>query len=125
MELFIPSLFILLLGAVIVIAIIPRITPFFIFIIIVIFFVISVYAHYKMFKYEYSINLWRDIMAKSVPIFLGIAISIGILVATLNLFTNIKITAPVFSIMEPKTETIVKGYSNIPIEKIIELEKQL
>jgi len=125
MELFIPSLLILLIGAVIVIGIIPRITPFFIFVLVVIFFGISVYAHYKMFKYEYRVNLWRDLMGSSIRIVLGVALAIGILVATLNLFTNIKISVPVFSILEPKAETILKGYSNVPIEKIIELEKQL
>jgi branched-subunit amino acid permease len=79
-----------------------------------------------MFKYEYSVNLWRDLMASSVNIVLGVVLAIGILVATLNLFTNIKISVPVLSLVEPtKAESIVKGYSNIPIEKIIELEKQL
>ena len=126
MELFIPSLLILLISSAVVIGVIPRITPFFIFILVVIFFGISVYAHYKMFKYEYSINLWRDLMASSVNIVLGVVLAIGILVATLNLFTNIKISVPVLSLVEPtKAESIVKGYSNIPIEKIIELEKQL
>ena len=122
MELFLPSLLVLLFSAIIVIGVIPRITPFFIFVVVVIFFSISVYAHYMMFKHEYAINPWRDTLAKSAPIVFGVIITIGIIVSTLNIFTNIKITAPVF---QSKPESIIKGYSNIPIEKIIELEKQL
>ena len=78
-----------------------------------------------MFKHEYMVSPWRDSVAKSSTIVFGIVIAIGLLVATLNLFTNIKITAPVLSVFQSKPEAIVKGYSNIPIEKIIELEKQL
>ena len=125
MELFVPSLIILLLGAVIVLGVIPRITPFFVFILIVIFFSISVYAHYMMFKHEYATTVWKDTLSNYLPIVIGTVIAIGIIVASLNLFTNIKISAPVFSVLQPKPEAIVKGYSNIPIEKIIELEKQL
>lgn len=125
MELFLPSLIVLLLGAVMVLTIIPRITPFYIFVLTVIFFGISVYAHFMMFSYEYKSSAWRDVAANSVPAIVGAAIAIGILVASLNLFTNIKITPPSFSVFQSKPEAIVKGYSNIPIEKIIELEKQL
>jgi hypothetical protein len=125
MELFLPSLLVLLFSAVIVLTVIPRVTPFFIFVITVIFFIIAVYSHYMMFKHEYVINTWRDTFAKSVPAVIGSAIAIGILISTLNIFTNIKITPPSFSVFQTKPQAIVKGYSNIPIEKIIELEKQL
>jgi hypothetical protein len=125
MELFLPSLFILVLSAAIVFGVIPRITPFFIFVIIVIFLCISLYAHYMMFKYEYTINPWRDTLAKSIPAVFGFIITVGLLVATLNLFTNIKIPFTLPTIFQSKPESIIKGYSNIPIEKIIELEKQL
>lgn len=125
MELFLPSLLVLLLGAIMVLAIIPRITPFYIFILTVVFFIISVYAHYMMFRHEYTVNLWKDTLGKSVPAVLGTLIAIGILVSFLNLFTNIKITPPSFSVFQSSPQSIVKGYSNVPIEKIIELEKQL
>jgi hypothetical protein len=78
-----------------------------------------------MFSYEYTSSLWRDTLANFIPAIIGFAITIGILVASLNIFTNIKITPPSFSIFQSKPEAILKGYSNIPIEKIIELEKQL
>jgi len=125
MELFLPSLIVLLLGAVIVLTVIPRITPFYIFVITVIFFSISVYSHYMMFSYEYKSSPWRDTAAKSVPAIIGTAIALGFFITLLNIFTGIKITPPSFSVFETKPESIVKGYSNIPIEKIIELEKQL
>lgn len=125
MELFIPSLLVLSLGAIIVLAVIPRITPFFIFVLTVIFFIISVYAHYMMFKHEYATTVWRDTLGQSIPAVLGTLISIGLLVSFLNIFTNIKITPPSFSVFQTTPQSIVKGYSNVPIEKIIELEKQL
>lgn len=125
MELFVPSLFTLLLGAVLVLTVIPRITPFFIFIIVVIFFSLSVYSHYLLFKSDYETLVWRDYLANSIPIVFGVIIAIGIVVSTLNLFTNVKITMPVISFSNTKPQAQLKGYSNIPIEKIIELEKQL
>ena len=125
MELFLPSLLILVFSAAIVFGVIPRITPFFIFVIVVIFLGISVYAHYMMFKYEYTINPWRDTLAKSVPAVIGFIITVGLLIATLNIFTTVKINLPALSGFQSKPESLIKGYSNIPIEKIIELEKQL
>lgn len=125
MELFLPSLLILVFSAAIVFGVIPRITPFFIFVIVVIFLGISVYAHYMMFKYEYTINPWRDTLAKSVPAVIGFIITVGLLIATLNIFTTVKINLPALTRFQSKPESLIKGYSNIPIEKIIELEKQL
>jgi len=125
MELFLPSLFVLLLSAVLVLAFIPRISPLYIFIITLFFFCIAVYAHYEMFKHEYIESPWRDTLYNSLPAVIGVAITIGVIVTLLNLFTNIKITAPKFSFFQSEPEEILKGYSNIPIEKIIELEKQL
>jgi len=128
MELFLPTLFVLLMSGVFVFGIVPKITPSIIFILTIIFFCIAVYAHYMMFKHEYLISPWRDYMKNSVPIIFGFIIAIGILIATLNMFTNIKITVPKFMVVQPKEQAFISDkpkYSNIPIEKIIELEKQL
>jgi hypothetical protein len=81
-----------------------------------------------MFKHEYVISLWRDSLQNSIPLLFGVIITIGILIATLNMFTNIKITVPKFTVVQPKEQAFITDkpkYSNIPIEKIIELEKQL
>jgi len=128
MELFLPSLFVLLMSGVFVFAIVPKITPKIIFILTVIFFCIAVYAHYMMFKHEYLISPWRDNLKNYIPIIFGVIITVGILIATLNIFTNIKITLPKITVFEPKEQAFISDkpkYSNIPIEKIIELEKQL
>jgi len=128
MELFLPSLFVLLISGLFVFGIVPKISPTIIFIITVIFFCIAVYAHYMMFKHEYLISPWRDSMQNYIPVIFGIIIIIGILIASLNMFTNIKIILPKFTVVEPKEQAFISDkpkYSNIPIEKIIELEKQL
>jgi len=128
MELFLPTLFVLLMSGVFVFAIVPKITPTTIFILTIIFFSIAAYAHYMMFKHEYFISLWRDSLQNSMPLLFGVIITIGILIATLNMFTNIKITVPKFTVVQPKEQAFITDkpkYSNIPIEKIIELEKQL
>lgn len=78
-----------------------------------------------MFKHEYATTVWRDTLGQSIPAVLGTVIALGLLVSFLNIFTNIKITPPSFSVFQTTPQSIVKGYSNIPIEKIIELEKQL
>jgi hypothetical protein len=128
MELFLPTLGVLLLSGVFVFGIVPKISPTIIFILTVIFFAIAVYAHYMMFKQEYTLSLWRDSLQNSVPLVFGIIIGVGILIATLNMFTNIKITMPTFSVFKPKEQAFISNkpkYSDIPIEKIMELEKQL
>ena len=128
MELFLPTLFVLLLSGIFVFGVVPKMSPSIIFVITVIFFCIASYAHYMMFKHEYLISPWRDSLKNSVPILFAVIITIGILIATLNIFTNIKITVPKFTVFEPKEQAFITNkpkYSNIPIEKIIELEKQL
>jgi membrane-associated HD superfamily phosphohydrolase len=125
MELFLPSLFILLLSAVLVLGVVPRISPLIIFIITLTFLVVAGWAHYQMFHYEYQTMAWRDYLTNSAPIVIGVILTVGILIAFLNIFTNVKITMPKISFFESEPESIIKGYSNIPIEKIIELEKQL
>ena len=128
MELFLPTLFVLLMSGVFVFAIVPKMLPKIIFLLTIIFFSIAVYSHYMMFKHEYAISTWRDNLKTYIPALFGIIITIGILVATLNLFTNIKITVPKFTVFQPKVQAFITDkpkYSDIPIEKIIELEKQL
>ena len=128
MELFLPTLAVLLLSGVFVFGIVPKISPTIIFILTVIFFCIAVYAHYMMFKQEYTLSLWRDSLQNSIPLVFGIIIGVGILIATLNMFTNIKITMPTFTVFQPKEQAFISNkpkYSDIPIEKIMELEKQL
>jgi hypothetical protein len=128
MELFLPTLLVLILSGLFVFGIVPKISPTIIFILTVIFFVIAVYAHYMMFKQEYTRSLWRDSLQNQIPIVFGLLIGVGILIATLNMFTNIKITMPTFTVFEPKEQAFISSkakYANIPIEKIMNLEKQL
>ena len=144
MELFVPSLVMLLLAGFIVLFIIPRISPFIIFVLCTIFFILAIYGHSLLFYNEYKYSLWKDSLQNSVPTILTIVIAIGLIISILNLFTNIKINIPIPSLsiesiqpiqgvqpIQPiqgtnqKKFSTVDGYKNIPIEKIKELEKQL
>lgn len=54
MELFIPSLLILVLAAGIVFVIMPKLSPYVLGIVALILLVVGVYQHYTMFPYEYQ-----------------------------------------------------------------------
>ena len=63
MELFLPSLFILSLTAFVVFFILPRFSPYIVFILCSIFLVFASYAHFKVYSNEYknlAIRLAKD-----------------------------------------------------------------
>ena len=136
MELFLPSLMIMFIAIILVFTVIPRFSPFIIFIICCIFLIISLYSHYKLFSKEYRNILYVDSLKDSTPITIqytssssisiifAFIIFIGVAIATLNLFKNISFFKISFN-LPTKTKSAETGYKNIPVEKIIELERQL
>jgi len=130
MEFLVPSLFILLLAAIVVFFIIPRVSSFMIFITSVAFLTLAVYCHYMMFKQEYATSAWRDSIQVYAPTILIILVVTGVLVSFSNLFTNIKfkIGIPKLELFKPKNIkriSNIEGYSEIPLSRIRELERQL
>lgn len=129
MELFLPSFFVILLTAVIVFGILPRLSPFLIFILCSIFLFISVSVHYSMFSSEYKNMISTDFLVNNSTIIMGVVVAIGILLAVSNLFIGTKFSLPTMSYGTPrindKVITTKKNYSNIPLEKLLEAEKQL
>ena len=65
MELFVPSMLLLLLSAIVLFAIIPQIAPVLLFVISILIFVIAGYQHYNLFTDEYTMSTWQNIAAKS------------------------------------------------------------
>ena len=128
MDFLIPSLFILLFAGSIVKFLVPRVSLFTIFVISVVVLLLTLYSHYKTFSYEYTSNSWRDSIKVYAPTILIVVIVIGTIVSFANLFTGIKFRMPRFNFINDKdTKRIsnVKGYSEIPLSKFREIERQL
>ena len=128
MDFLVPSLFILLLAGFMVKFLIPRVSLFTIFVITVVLLLFTLYSHYKMFGYQYTSNSWRDSIKVYAPTILIVVIVIGTIVSFANLFTGVKFRIPNFDFLNNKdTKRIsnVKGYSEIPLSKFREIERQL
>lgn len=126
MELFLPSFFVLILSGVLVFFIIPRFSPFIIFILCIIFLIISVRTHWMMFSTEYNAMLTSSLVKNAGPGILIAVITIGMIIGFLNLFAGFKINVvPSFPSSNLKVITNKKNYASIPIEKLMEAEKQL
>lgn len=61
MELFIPSLIVLILGALVLFFVLPKMSPYILGGMAVIMFVLGVWQHYRMFPYEYTASMVGDI----------------------------------------------------------------
>ena len=80
MELFIPSLLILVLAAVVVFIMMPKMSPYVLGVMALIFLVVGVYQHYSMFPYEYSVaNSLEALKDYSGFILIGVTI-VGLLI---------------------------------------------
>jgi hypothetical protein len=82
-----------------------------------------------MFSSEYKNMISTDFIVNNSTIILGVVIAIGLLLAISNLFIGTKFSLPLMSFGTPrindKVITTKKNYSNIPLEKLLEAEKQL
>ena len=62
MEIFLPSFLILLLAAVVVFTVVPRLGPLVITVLSILLLVFGVYHHWDLFKSEYRLSTWQDSM---------------------------------------------------------------
>ena len=86
MELFIPSLLILVLAAGIVFAIMPKLSPYVLGIVALILLVVGVYQHYTMFPYEYQTSMVSAMLQQYSGFILIGAMIFGLLVLMLWVF---------------------------------------
>jgi hypothetical protein len=70
MEIFLPSLLIVILGLGVVVGIFPRLTPFFLVIIALVLLVLAAYNHYTLFGADYRIQTWLSWGSSFAPIIL-------------------------------------------------------
>ncbi len=67
MELFIPSLFAILLAAVVIMYVLPRFSPVVLGVLALIFLVVAAWHHYKFFASEYQISTWQLPLVQYAP----------------------------------------------------------
>jgi len=128
MELFLPNLLIVALAGILIFIFIPRFSSNILFLLCFIFFGFAVYSHYLMFNNTYQRAHMLETVKSYGSTVLIIVVVLAIFIATSNLFTNIKFKLPKWVQMEPSDQKVfsnVRGYSNIPIERLAELERQL
>jgi hypothetical protein len=86
MEWFIPSIVVVLLGAVVFFLVLPRLAPYILGVLALLFFVIGAWQHYNMFPYEYSSSVLRGILSDYTPFIMLIAVIFGGMVALMTAF---------------------------------------
>ena len=80
MELFIPSLVVIVLGAIVVFFILPKAAPYTLGFMAVLFFGVGLYQHYSTFPYEYSGGNFRDTMKDYAPFLMLLATILGLVI---------------------------------------------
>jgi hypothetical protein len=122
MELFLPSLVLIIIAAFFVFLVIPRVSPTIIFLLCIFFLFTMVQAHYSMFKDEYKLNSWRDqLQVLAQPIIISIIV-IGVIFASSQFLFGFNLTN---LLDKAKNMFAPPKYSNISPSKLDELEKQL
>jgi len=86
MEWFIPSAIVLLLGAIVFFLILPRLAPYVIGVLALLFFIIGAWQHYSMFPYEYSGSVLQGVLSDYTPFIMLIAIIFGGMTALMMAF---------------------------------------
>ena len=88
MELFIPSLVALLLGAVVFFALLPQMSPYALGLSAIVLCVVGIYYHYTKFPYEYSSSQFKFLLQDIAPFAMLGASIIGLLVVIMLFFGN-------------------------------------
>lgn len=77
MELFVPSLLVLVLAAVVCFVFLPKMTPYILGFLALAMFIVGSWQHYKMFPYEYRSSLLIDLLKDYSPFVMLVAVILG------------------------------------------------
>ena len=125
MELFLPSLFILALTAIIVFLVLPRFTPFVTVTICSSFLTLAVYSHFKVYSNEYKNLMFFDTL-KDNWMFLIAIIVLGFVFASSNLLKGFKLRMPKIVFANDTTKgSSFKDLMSVPFDKVKDLERQV
>lgn len=86
MEWFIPSTFVLLLGAIVFFLVLPKLAPYMLGVLAFLLFLIGAWQHYNMFPYEYSDSVLRSVLSDYSPFIMLIAVIFGGLISLMTAF---------------------------------------
>ncbi len=94
MELFVPSILILLLAAILSFGVFPNMPPFVLALIAILLLVVVGYNHHLTFKDEYAMSTWQDSIYNAATPFFSAVIAIFMIGFLLNFFGGRKANAP-------------------------------
>ena len=86
MELFMPSLIVLILAAIVCFVLLPKASPYILGLIAVVMFVVGAWQHYHMFPYEYSSSLFIELLRDYAPFVMLLGVIIGGMIALMLAF---------------------------------------
>ena len=94
MELFLPSLLVLLMAAIVVIVLMPRFSPLIIVTLAITLLVAGTYHHFQVFWNEYRQSTWQDTLKIFAPTLILLAIFAYLLFVILSFFTGGSVPVP-------------------------------
>lgn len=83
---FIPSLVVIILGAIVVFFVLPKAAPYTLGVMAVLLFGVGIYQHYQTFPYEYSTGNFRDKLKDYAPFLMLLATILGLVVGVMVAF---------------------------------------
>ena len=86
MELFIPSLVVIILGAIVVFFLLPKLAPYTLGSTAVLLFCVGLYQHYQTFPYEYNPSNLRETMKDYSPFLMLLATILALVVGVMVAF---------------------------------------
>ena len=119
MELFLPSIFLFAITAVISFAIIPQFSPMILVILALGFLIFGVYHHYKLFKDEYRLSTWQENIKMFAPAILITAIIAIMLFAITFLFSGSRVPVPIIPTMELPTANTATNALTSSLNKVM------
>jgi hypothetical protein len=86
MELFIPSLVVIILGGLVFFFILPKLAPYTLGVMAILLFGVAVFQHYQTFPYEYKGSSVRDMMKDYSPFLMLLATILGLVIGIMVAF---------------------------------------
>jgi uncharacterized membrane protein YgcG len=94
MELFLPSILVLLIACGIVFAIIPKLSPMIIAVLSLVLLTVATYHHFSLFSSEYRLSTWQDILKTYAPGVFIIVLIIFIIFSIIGFFGGTSVPVP-------------------------------
>jgi hypothetical protein len=94
MELFLPSLFVFLLATIIIVFLLPKLSPILVLSVATLFLAFGIYHHFKLFRNEYAQSTWQDQLKLFAPGIMLTIIIVYVLFSILMFFTKGEVPVP-------------------------------